>query len=386
MLTISENLSNLPGSGIRMIMNKASQLKKCYHMEIGDPGFHTPVHIQEAAIRAIQEGKSHYTPSVGIPSLREAILTKVQKENKITARYEQVGVTSGAVFALAATIMSISEQGDEILIPDPGFPNYYTQSLLLNRKPVFYNLSPDTKYQPDIEKIKHQITSRTRAIIINSPANPTGIIFRRNVMESLLELCDHHDLYLISDEVYERIIYKGEHFSPASLDPNGRVITIFSVSKTYAMTGWRIGYFAAPETVAECIGKTMECYQSCPSSISQFAAQVALTGSQDCVDQMVESYTERRNICVDALNNTGLKYVLPDGAFYLQVGIEETGLCSYDFTIKLLEATGVATTPGRTFGPNSDKYIRISFCTNKEDVKEGICRIIKFYDDHKNIR
>jgi aspartate aminotransferase/aminotransferase len=362
-----------------MILDKAVLLEESYHLEIGDPGFDTPEHIQEAAIAAIRGGNTHYTTHAGMPSLREAILEKVMKENNIGAKFEQIGVTPGGVFAVAAAMMAISEKGDEIMIPDPGWPNYHTQSVVIGLKPVYYHLSLDSNFQPDISGIESMISSRTRGIVINSPGNPTGAVFPRQVLQDLLEMCEKHDIYLISDEVYERILYEGEHFSPASLDPDGRVISIFATSKTYAMTGWRIGYYVAPQPVAKAMGRAIESYLSCASSISQVAALAALTGPQDCIAKMVRSYAERKDICVEALEKAGIGYATPQGAFYLMLGIADTGLGSYDFSTQLLDATGVAIAPGLTFGPKSDQIIRISYCANKEDVEEGIRRMCSFY-------
>ena len=380
---ISKRLSSLTRSGIRLILDKAVQLEKAYHLEIGDPGFDTPKHIQQAAIGAIQAGQTHYTTHAGMPSLREAILQKVKRENGIDARFEQIGVTPGGVYAVAAAMMAITEHGDEILIPDPGWPNYFTQPTVMGLKPVHYQLRLDANFQPDIEKIEAAITPRTRGIIINSPANPTGTIFDRQTMEDLLNMCRRHDIYLISDEVYECILYEGEHFSPASLDPDGHVITINATSKTYAMTGWRVGYYVAPRPVAKAMGRAIESYLSCASSVSQIAAEAALTGPQGCIAEMLAAYRERKDICVRAIEKAGIEYAVPKGAFYLMVGIAGTGLGSYDFSTQLLDATGVAVAPGLTFGPNSDQTIRISYCADKADVEEGIRRLCAFYQQVK---
>lgn len=379
MRTISKNLSRLTRSGIRMILDKAVLLDKAYHLEIGDPGFDTPAHIQAAAITAIRAGNTHYTTHAGMPPLREAILEKLARENYIQADLNQVGVTPGGVFAVAAAMMAISERGDEILIPDPGWPNYYTQAVVTGRKPVHYQLTLSANFQPDIAAIASKITDRTRAIIINSPANPTGAVFPAETMQGLLKMCQKHDIYLISDEVYEHILYEGEHVSPAAQDANGHVITIFATSKTYAMTGWRIGYYAAPAPVAKNMGRAIESYLSCASSVSQVAAQAALTGPQDCIAKMLQSYRKRKDICVAALEQAGIGYATPQGAFYLMIGIEETGMDSYAFSNQLLEATGVAVAPGLTFGPNSDQIIRISYCADREDVAEGIARLCRFF-------
>ncbi len=378
MRIISENLDKMPRSGIRVIMDLAAQQDEAFHLELGEPGFATPAHIQEAAIQAIRDGYTKYTANIGLLSLREAILNKLASENGVAAALEQIAVTPGSVFALASALMTVAEPGDEILVPDPGWPNYYMQAVVLGLKPVFYPLRPEADYQPAMEEVEPLITSRTRAMIINTPSNPTGGVFSRRTVEGLLDLAAQKDIYLISDEVYERIIYEGEHFSPAALEPNGRVIAVYAVSKTYAMTGWRVGYYLAPSQIAPQMNKLLEPYVACAAAVSQKAAEAALKGPQDCVKEMVAGYAQRREVVVRALKSAGLEFSRPKGAFYLLVDVGRAGLDSYAFATELLRATGVAVAPGKTFGPGSDHLVRISFCARTEELEEGIGRFSRF--------
>jgi len=369
----------MPRSGIRAIMDMAADQEKVFHLELGEPGFSTPNHIREAAAKAISEGFTRYTPNTGLQSLREAIHKKVNRENGIAAQLKQITVTPGSVFAIACALMTVADPGDEILIPDPGWPNYYMQAVVIGLRPVYYRLEAKCGYQPDPRKIEPLITPRTRAMVVNTPSNPTGAVYSPAAVERLLEMARRYDIYLISDEVYERIRYEGDHISPAALDPDDRVIAVYAVSKTYAMTGWRIGYFVAPRQIVSQMNKVLEPFVSCASSISQKAAEAALLGPQDCVDRMVEAYTRRKEIVVKALEADGLEFSRPQGAFYILVDIGKTGLDSYSFATELLKSTGVAVAPGLTFGPRSDNLIRISFCAAEEEIKEGVGHLCTFY-------
>ena len=375
---MAKSLYTLTRSGIRMIYDLAAEKKDVAHMEIGDPSFDTPSHIKHAAMEAINGNITHYTTHNGMASLREAVLNKVISENGIQAKFEQIGITPGAGFGVAAAIMTAADPGDEILLPDPGYPIYHNQAVVNEIQPVYYPLNFGSGYQPDIEGMEARITPRTKALIINSPGNPTGAVFSEESIRGCLELCRRHRMYLISDEVYEKIIFSGRHISPGAMDDEGLVITIFSTSKTYAMTGWRIGYFVAPEKVAKAMGRATETFVACSSSISQKAAEAALRGPQDCVTKMCETYRELKEICEKSLKKAELKYSPPQGAFYITVDISESGLKSYDFSRRILEEAGVAVAPGLTFGPGSDHIVRLSFCSSKDKVANGIDRFCAF--------
>lgn len=381
MRTLSKNVERMPRSGIRVIMDLAAQQKEVFHLELGEPGFSTPSHIQEAAMRAMKDGYTKYTPSPGFQSLREIIRQRVEKENNIEAELEQIGVTPGSMFALASALMAVVEPGDDVLIPDPGWPNYYMQAIVMGFNPVFYRLHEETGFQPVAAEIEPLIGPRTRAIVVNSPSNPTGAVYTEETVADILDLAVRRDISIISDEVYEKIIFTGQHFSPAALDRHGRVISIYGLSKTYAMTGWRIGYYVAPRDIAVHMHKVIEPFVACTSSVSQKAAEVALSGPQDCVDEMVRAYRERRDLVTEALAREGFEFFTPDGAFYMLVGIEKTGMDSYAFAKELVQQTGAAVAPGSTFGPSAAPYVRISFCAKPEELEEGLRRFCKFYQE-----
>jgi aspartate aminotransferase/aminotransferase len=381
MKKLSQNLQKMPRSGIRVILDLAMRQKQAFHLELGEPGFATPVHIRQAAIQAMEEGFTKYTPNPGLASLRETILQKARNGNGIKAQLEQVAVTPGSVFALAAAMITVADAGDEILIPDPGWPNYNMQALILGLKPVLYSLRPENGYQPVVDEIQTLIGPRTRAIIINSPSNPTGAVFSKKTIQAMVDLARRHDIYLISDEAYEAIIYEGRHYSPAAFDPDDRVITVNAVSKTYAMTGWRIGYYIAPAQIATDMHKVIEPFVVNATAISQKAAEAALNGPQDCVREMTAAYKQRRDMVVEVLQQEGFEFVVPQGAFYLLVEIAKTGMDSYDFAQELVQKTGVAVAPGKTFGPSADSYIRISFCADPEELQEGLRRFSQFCHD-----
>ncbi len=381
MRTLSKNLEKMPRSGIRVIMDLAAQQREAFHLELGEPGFPTPRHIKEAAARAMEDEFTKYTANTGLLSLREIICRKVREENGIEARVEQIAVTPGSMFALASAIMSVVEPGDEVLIPDPGWPNYYMQAVVMGLKPVFYQLHEEDRFQPLTRKIEPLIGPRTRAIVVNSPSNPTGAVYTRETVRDLVELVTRYDIYLISDEVYESIIFTGEHFSPAALDPDGRVIAIYGLSKTYAMTGWRVGYYVAPGEIAPQMHKLIEPFVSCASAISQKAAEAALSGPQGCVEEMVRAYRERKDLVVDTLAREGFEFSTPQGAFYMLVRIDKAGMDSYAFAKELVQEMGVAVAPGGAFGPSAAPYVRISFCAKPEEIEEGLKRFCRFYQE-----
>jgi aspartate aminotransferase/aminotransferase len=379
MRIVSKNLESMPRSGIRVIMELAAQQKEVFHLELGEPDFPTPRHIVEAGIRAMEEGFTKYTPNPGLLSLRETILRKVREENNIDAQLEQIAATPGSVFALASALMTVAEAGDEVLIPDPGWPNYYMQAVGMGFKPVFYRLHREGGFQPVAEEIEPLIGPRTRAILINSPSNPTGAVYTEETVRDILDLANRHDIFIISDEIYEKIIFTGSHFSPAALEPTDRVIAVYGVSKTYAMTGWRIGYYVAPRHIAPQMHKLLEPFVSNASAISQKAAEAALSGPQDCVQDMVRIYRHRRDSMTEILSREGFQFFAPQGAFYTLVRIDKAGMDSYAFAKELVQEAGVAVAPGDTFGPSAAPYVRISFCLESGKLEEALKRFARFY-------
>lgn len=373
MKPLSTNTSRMPRSGIREIMDLAWATPGCIRLEVGQPDFPSPPHVIEAACKAAREGWTKYTPNSGIPELREAIARKFERKNGINASLDTITVTPGAVCAVSTSMLALVDPGDEVLIPDPGWPNYDMMALSQNAVPVHYPLHRGT-FEPDMDALDRAITERTKVMLLNTPSNPTGAVLAEEVIRNILDLASRQDLYIISDEVYEEIIFEGEHVSIGRLDSEGRVLTVSGMSKAYSMTGWRIGYVHAPAPISEVITKIQEPYVSCSCGVSQKAAEAALNGPQDCVAEMVAAYKERRDAVLDVLRDNDLYTYTPRGAFYLLLDISGTGLDSYTFARTLLQDRKVAVAPGATFGEIGASYVRVSFAASKEDLVEGITR------------
>lgn len=378
----NQKLVALPSSGIRKIMFLSAKIPGCIHLEVGQPDFPTPAHILEAAAAAAKQGFTKYTSGAGIQELREAIAEKVTRKNGFPAEPENVVVSPGAVASLMTALRAVvAEEGDEVLIPDPGWPNYSMQLACLGAKAVYYSLDPATGFQPDFIVLENLVTPKTKAIIINTPANPTGAVFSEKIMEKIVEFARQHDIYVISDEVYENIIFDGRHTSAGIFDTDGRVISIFGFSKSYAATGLRIGCAVCEKSLAELITKLQEPYFSCACGISQKAYLAALTGSQECTKQMAEEYRKRRNEVVKILRERKFYLYTPQGAFYILIDISASGLGSEEFTLKLLGEKKVAVAPGETFGNVSSAFVRISLAASLEDITKGVGRICDMIDE-----
>ena len=378
MKPLSEIFDRFTRSGVRVLMELAARVPDCIHLEVGEPDFPTPAHIVEAAYRAGREGFTKYTPNAGLPSLREAIAAKVRRENGLACVPDQVVVTPGAIAALALATLTVAGRDDEVLIPDPGWPNYQSIVALAGARPVHFPLRADRGFQPDPGEVEALVTPRTKAILVNTPGNPTGAVFTRETAEALVRLAARRDLYVISDEIYEAIVFEGEHVPLARFDGDGRVLTIFGFSKTYAMTGWRLGYLVTSRDLAPRAASLLEPITSCASSISQKAGEAALAGPQDCVRQFRDSYRARRDLVRDLLEGTDLLATVPRGAFYALLDIGRTGGTAMQFAQALLERERVAVTPCESFGPSGARAVRISFATADHLLKEGLGRLVAF--------
>ena len=378
MRPLSSAVENMQRSGIREIMDLAQGMPDVVHLEVGEPGFATPDHIVRAAREAMEQGFTKYTPNAGLLSLREQIASKLQRVNGLDVRVENVVVTTGAVGGLATALMAILEPGEEVLIPDPGWPNFEMMATCSHVVPRLYRLSQENRFWPELEVLDDLVTPRCKAMIINSPCNPTGAVFPAELVQDLVDFAVRHDIYLIADEVYEQLVFEAEHVSPGRFDPDGRVVGVHSLSKTYAMTGWRVGYAVASGAVAGLIAKLQEPFFSCASSVSQKAAEAALAGPQDCVDEMREAYREHRDLTMDLLEAVGLAFVKPLGTFYTMVDIAPFGMDSYTFAKRLLRVAGVAVAPGRTFGPSADGYVRVSLAPTGGEIREGLSRLASY--------
>jgi aspartate/methionine/tyrosine aminotransferase len=377
MKPLAQAAVNMPGSGIREIVHLAMTMPDVIRLEVGEPNFPTPTHNVEAANQAANNGFTKYGPSGGLHSLRELLAQRISRVNGYPVTATQINVSVGGVQGVHAAFSALLDPGDEVLIPDPAWPNYEMAILLRGAVPVHYPLYIRHGFVPRPEDIEGLITNRTKLVIINSPSNPTGAVFPRETIESVVALAQRHDLYLMSDEVYDELTFEGEHVSPALYDAE-RTIGIYAFSKNYAMTGWRIGYVVANEELAKVITKIQEPMISCVASPVQKAAEAALTGPQDCIRQMRDSYRERRDSVVELLKEEGYYVYTPRGAFYIMVDISESGVDSRQFAFNLLETCRVAVAPGTAFGDLGDDFVRISLATEKDLLLEGVRRLCEF--------
>ena len=345
-------------------------------LELGEPDFDTPKHIKEAAIQAINEGFTHYTSTEGILELREAVARKLKRENRIEADPEtEILVTDGGFGAVFAAIQSLVNPGYEVLVPDPAWPRYFQNVLLAGGVPKRMFLT-DEDFLPDVDEIRKQVNESTKLVIVNTPNNPTGAVVPKKTLEEIGDLAVEHDLILLLDEVYERIVYEAKHFSLAAhSDLKNHIITVFSFSKTYAMTGWRIGYAVSHPNIIKAMGSVSMYANACRNSFVQKAAVAALDGSQDCVETMVREYRRRRDLIIDRLKEMdAFSVTKPLGAFYVYPRIL-LNIDSPDFVNQLIEKAKVSVMPGTTFSVKGEKYVRISYANSIENISEAMDRV-----------
>lgn len=365
----AERTAHFSLSGIREMF--ALTKPGAINLGLGQPDFDTPAHIKEAAKEALDRGYTGYTPNKGFPELIDAIASYYEQYG-VQAGQEQIICTSGGSEALHLAFEALINPGDEVILPDPGFVAYEPLTLVAGGVPVSARVSADDNFRLQPDAVADRVTHKTKALVINSPANPTGAVQQHNEMQGFVELADDHDFYIISDEVYDKILYEGKHVSPASIDPD-RVIVANSVSKTYAMTGWRLGYTIAPAAITEEMLKVHQYIQACAPSISQKAAYAALTGSQDSVRAMVEKFRARRNVVMHHLEGIA-ECATPEGAFYVFPRFS-TSHTSLDLTKKLAEG-GVIVVPGSAFGQFGEGHVRISYAASNENIDRAF-EIIK---------
>ena len=375
MKQVAARATRMRGSGIRELMMLALATPGVVRLETGDPDLPTPEHIVAAAAEAARSGYTKYTPTAGIAPLREAITRKLKRVNRIEVGPEQVVVSHGGVSGLAVAIQSLVDPGDEVLVPDPGWPPYSAMVILAGARQVPYALDRAAGYQINLAALERLVTPATKVLLINSPGNPTGAVFEAEVVEAVVEFASRHDLFLLSDEVYDETIFEGEHVSPARFDSEGRVISVFSFSKTYAMTGWRVGYVVASAALAALFTKVQEPLIACASAISQKAAEAALEGPQDCVGEMRGAYQRRRDLTVSLLQEAGLFVTAPQGALYVLANISAASSDTYAFATGLVRDHGVSVAPGETFGPQGAGLVRISLTSPEAALREGIGRL-----------
>jgi aspartate/methionine/tyrosine aminotransferase len=364
-------------SGIREISNLAMGRPGTIRLEVGQPDFPTPSHVAEAGRKAIQEGWTFYTQTAGLPSLRERLAAKLARVNGLSADPAQIACGSGGVGVISAAMAALCEPGDEVLLPDPHWPNFTTMAATANARCVFYPCPPELGFLPDLDRLESLVGKRTRLIVVNSPNNPTGAVYPPATLRALGELAERRNLWLLSDQCYDQISLEGDTAAPslaAFADPE-RVISAFTFSKTYAMTGWRLGYATALPQVVDSMVKVLESNTSCPSTIAQKAGEAALDGPQDCIGEMVSAYRRRRGLVVELLKEAGLLLSVPQGAFYILADVSPSGQDSRSFALRLLDERGVGVAPGTAFGQVAAGAVRISLASSDEDLREGVGRL-----------
>jgi len=346
----------------------------------GEPDMDTPEHIKAAAIEAIQSGFTKYTPSSGIPELRQAISEKFKTENNLDYKPSQIIVSNGAKQSCFNAIAAVCNPGDEVIIPAPFWLSYPEMVRLAGADPVIIPTTQENNWKITAEDFENAMTPRTKMIIINSPGNPTGSVYTKEELRAISEVAAEEDIFILSDEIYEKLTYDGaEHVSIASLTPEAHdlTITVNGFSKAYAMTGWRLGYLGAPESIAKAIDSMQSHSTSNPCSFAQKGALAALKGDQQCVVDMRDEFDIRRQYMFDRLSNIpGLTAVNPQGAFYILVNVSSFGLKSQNFADRLLSKANVAVVPGIAFG--DDRTIRLSYATSLDIIKKGLDRIEEF--------
>ncbi|MCW5849199.1 MAG: pyridoxal phosphate-dependent aminotransferase [Anaerolineae bacterium] len=381
-MQLAEPMSRLGTETAFKVLAKARALeaqgREVIHLEIGEPDFDTPSNIIQAGIRALQSGQTHYVPAAGILPLREAIAQYIGETRGIQVDPGMVVVTPGGKPIMFYAILALINPGDEVLYPNPGFPIYESMIRFVNGVPVPTPLTDQNNFRLDLDHFRASLTPRTRMVILNSPANPTGGVMTQDDVRAVAEmLADRPDIIILSDEIYDRILYSGEHFSITSLPGfQERTIILNGFSKTYAMTGWRLGYGVMPARLADPITTLMINSNSCTAAFTQWAGVEALTGPQDSVQHMLDAFRARREVIVEGLNAIpGIRCAMPEGAFYAFPNIEGTGRTADELADELLQKAGVAVLSGTAFGAYGQGYLRLSYANSIPNIKKALERI-----------
>ncbi len=355
------------------------QGRSIVHLEIGEPDFDTPKHIIDAACDALRSGKTHYGPSTGLPELRDAIAEDFTARRGVRVAADQVTVLAGGKPAIFFPFLALLDEGDEAIYPNPGFPIYESMIEFAGAKAVPLPLREANQFRTDVDELAKLITPRTKLVVINSPHNPCGSTLSADDVQRIAVLCAERKLWLFTDEIYCRILYGEPHATPLRWGDPERTIVLDGFSKTFAMTGWRLGYSIAPTDLAARIAKLQTNCNSCPATFSQIAAVAALKGPQDDVDRMVGEFRRRRDVVVKELNALpGVSCLTPSGAFYAFANITGTGMASRDLQKALLEEAGVGTLSGTAFGVHGEGFIRLSYANSVENLEEALRRMNRF--------
>ncbi|MER3473600.1 MAG: aromatic amino acid aminotransferase [Armatimonadota bacterium] len=385
MKPISRRVDAVPPSGIRRFFDVAAQMEDCISLGVGEPDFVTPWHIREAAIWAIEKGFTTYTSNYGLFTLRQRIAAHLKRRYGVAYSPENemlitVGVSEGLDIAMRALL----NPGDEVIFFEPSYVSYPPCVMFAGGTPVPVPTDYRQGFQPDVDRLRDAITPRTKAILLCYPNNPTGTVAEREVLEAIVNLAVEHDLYLVSDEIYDRLVYDTEHTCVASLPgAQERTILLGGFSKSYAMTGWRIGYACAPAPIIEMMLKVHQYTMLCAPIAAQKAAEEALEHGEPEVERMRREYDRRRRLIVERLNEIGLECLPPQGAFYVFPSIRCTGLRSEEFTEQLLWEERVAVVPGNVFGDSGEGHVRLSYATSLPKIEEALHRIERFVNKRR---
>jgi len=373
----------MTGEGALSVFAHAKELERqgrsIIHLELGEPDFHPASPVLNAATRALQEGKDRYCPVQGVPALRQELAEYLHRTRDLKISPDSVVVAPGCKIALFMAMMALIEPGDEVLYPDPGFPGYSSITLGLGGVPVPFELAEHNQLQPDSEEIAGKITPKTKILITNSPGNPTGTVYTDEVQKRIAELAVKHDLYVLSDEIYARIIYQDKFISMLSYPGmEERTLIIDGFSKSFAMTGWRLGYTVAPAPIVPALNMLTVNSYTCVAEFTQYAAIEALRDRDQATPRMVGEFAKRREQFTRDLNRVpGFRCVAPEGAFYAWVNIADTGMSAEEVCRIMLEEGGVAAIPGAAFGASGNGFVRFSFASSTATLKEAVERIVK---------
>lgn len=380
---VAKRASLLGAEAAFFVLAKARELeakgRNIVHLEIGEPDFDTPEPIKKVAMEALVKGETHYTPTPGIRDVRDAVAENVKRERGIDVDSEQVLITTGAKEAIFATIMTVVEEGDEVIYPNPGYPAYQSVASYAGAKCVPVRLNEENGFRMRPEDVNELVTDKTKMIVINSPENPCGSVLTKEDVKGISEIADDKGVYVLSDEIYKHIVYEGNsHYSPLQFVKDGsNVILVDGLSKSFAMTGWRIGYAVVPIDIAPPCIRLLNNIRSCPNSFVQRAAIAALRGPNESVEEMVRVYSKRREVVIDELERVeGISFQKPGGTFYVWINassvMSKANMDSERFVEYLMEKYGVAVLHGSAMGSFGEGYIRISFANSIENLKKGI--------------
>jgi aspartate aminotransferase len=394
MPSLAPRIDTVPASGIRRVFEQAALLNAeaasaaastsvststnapVTMLVIGEPDVPVAAHIGDAARRAWTEDRTDYTPNGGIAPLRDAIRDKLRRENRIDVDVEQIWMTIGATQALFQAMTLVLEPGDQVLVPDPGYTTFTMNAHIIGATPVRYQLSPAHGFEPDLDALEASVTEHTRAIVVNSPSNPLGSVFGEETLRAILAFARKHDLWVISDEVYEYFTYGVRHTSLAALDEDDRVFTAFSLSKTYAMTGVRVGYLVTPKGLGATMRTVQEAMISCVAEPDQYAALAAIVGDHSAVRDAREHYRANLAVAKEVLDAAGIRYNDPRGAFYLWIDVSHaTGGDVAEWSLEFLQRERVAVAPGSAFGRTGEGWIRVCLAATPEDLRHGLSRL-----------